>query len=77
MRYIILLVAVAIIYVVLARSSSITPAATAISESMNAANPQASPGASPAGHADALKAPLDRANAVLDQVKKQKSQEQF
>ena len=77
MRYILLLVTVAIIYVVIARSSSITPAATAVTESMNAANPQITQGGSSAPHTDALKAPLDRTREVLDQVRNQKSQNQF
>jgi len=80
MRYILLIITVAIIYIVLARSGSITPATKAVTESMEAANPQASLGASsasPAAHTDPLKAPLDRTHAVLDQVRKQNSGNQF
>ena len=60
MRYILLIMTVAIIYIVIARSGSITPASKAITESMEAANPQASAGASASPHTDAFKAPLDR-----------------
>ncbi|MGB8352692.1 MAG: hypothetical protein WCD79_02290 [Chthoniobacteraceae bacterium] len=76
MKYILLLVTVAIIYIVLAHSGSIAPASKAVTESMEAANPPA-PGASASPHTDALKAPLDRTHEVLDQVRKQKSGEQF
>jgi len=77
MRYILLIMTVAIIYIVIARSGSIMPASKAITESMDAANPQASAGASASPHTDAFKAPLDRTHEVLDQVKKQKSGDQF
>jgi hypothetical protein len=77
MRYILLIMTVAIIYIVIARSGSITPASKAITESMDAANPQASAGAGASPHTNAFKAPLDRTHEVLDQVKKQNSGGQF
>ena len=81
MRYVLLIVGLAIIYFVLARSGSLAPAKTAITESMDAANVQASPAAaadaSASPHTNAFKAPIDRTNAVLDQVRKQKSENDF
>jgi|GEM_PF-2069433 len=77
MRYILLILALAIVYIVLARSSSIAPAKTAITESMEAANPQSATGTAPAPHTNAFKAPLDRTHEVLDTVRKQKSADQF
>ena len=76
MRYIGLLAALAIIYIAYTRSSTVTSGETAITQNMDAANPTA-PGASPSPHTDALKAPLDRTRQVLDQVRKQKSDDQF
>ncbi len=77
MRYILLILALAIVYIVLARSSSIAPAKTAITESMEAANPQPAAGAPATAHTNAFKAPLDRTHAVLDQVRTQKAADQF
>ena len=82
MRYIFLLITVAIIYVVLTRSSAVDPAAQAIQESMQAAEPAPAPAtasaaATPAPHTNAYKAPLDRTHAVLDQVRKQNGGSQF
>jgi len=78
MRYILLIITVAIIYIVIAKSSSITPASKAITESMDAANPQASAsGAAATTPTNAFKAPLDRTHEVLDTVRKQKAADQF
>ena len=80
MRYILLLITVAIIYIVFTRMVSNTRDEKAeITQTLaETANPPA-PGASPAAsqHTDALKAPLDRTRQVLDQVRKQKSDDQF
>ena len=84
MRYIFLLITVAIIYVVLTRSSAVDPAAQAIQESMQAADPTPAPApvaagavATPAPHTNAYKAPLDRTHAVLDQVRQKNSGGEF
>ncbi|HWB60069.1 MAG TPA: hypothetical protein VG733_11300 [Chthoniobacteraceae bacterium] len=87
MRYILLLVTVAIIYIVFTRMVSttheenheVTQALNAASQTANPANPGA-PGAAAAPgqqHTDSLKAPLDRTRQVLEQVRKQKSDDQF
>jgi hypothetical protein len=81
MRYILLLVTVAIIYMVFTRMVSQShDEKTEVTQALNVANPPASgaAGTSPAPTpADSLKAPLDRTRAVLDQVRKQKAGEQF
>ena len=83
MRYIGLLAVVAIIYITYARMSAPTPAEkpdkTDITQPLDAANPDHPPAAdaTPSPQTDALKAPLDRTREVLDQVKKQKSADQF
>jgi hypothetical protein len=79
MRYIGLLMVVAIIYIAYTHMAAPTPAKTEVTQAMDAGNPDhpAAPGATPTPSTDSLKAPLDRTREVLDQVKKQKSQEQF
>ena len=77
MRYILLLITVAIIYIVFTRMSSDThDEKTEVTQALDAVNPPA-PGATPSPHTDALKAPLDRTRAVLDQVRKKNSSDQF
>lgn len=77
MRYILLIVSLAIIYIVIAKSSSIGPTKSAIKESMEASNIQTTTGASATPASDSLKAPLDRTREVLNQVRKQKAEDQF
>ena len=77
MRYILLLITVAIIYILFTRMVSVThDEKTETAQALSVANPPA-PGASPSAQTDSLKAPLDRTRQVLDQVRKQKSEEQF
>ena len=83
MRYICLLIVVAIIYIASTRMESPVPGdkdgKPAVTQGMDAANPDnpSMPGATPAAHTDALKAPLDRTQEVLDQARKQKTDDQF
>lgn len=82
MRYIGLLITVAIIYIVYTRMSSMNSGEKAeVTQALNAAStpvPGASGSARPASTpTDSLKAPLDRTREVLDQVRKQKSADQF
>ena len=82
MRYILLVITLAIIYIVYTRMVSTTHDENReVTQTLNATNPAAPiPGAAPqpgGTPTDALKAPLDRTRQVLDQVRKQKSEDQF
>jgi hypothetical protein len=81
MRYILLLIAVTIIYIVISRESAISHTEKTLTEGMDVSNAQPTPanGAAPAptAHTNAFKAPLDRTHDVLDQVAKQKKSDQF
>lgn len=80
MRYIGLLLTVAIIYIVFTRMVSTTHDEKAeVTQALDAGNPDhpAAPGATASPQTDSLKAPLDRTRQVLDQVRKQKSDDQF
>lgn len=77
MKYVLLLVAAAVAYGILARTAPVKPAIQAVTQQEAAplTTGARDPGTAPAG--SALKRPLDRTHEVLDQVKQRNGNGEF
>jgi hypothetical protein len=79
MKYVLMLLAVAVIYFLIARQAPVAPAVETItaSEAAPLTTGPRDPSPATANSSTALKRPLDKTHAVLDQVKKRNGDGEF